>query len=109
MDLVLSDTDMENLSNVFMQHVEDCDSSSASKRMINNLFKKICEARKRPGCEYSIEISWGVSDIQSVRPDLSKNKCREVLDYLDRKHDANQGINWEVIEIVADKLYPPKD
>lgn len=109
MSLVLTDTDMKNLSNVFMQHVEDCDSSPAAKRMIDKLFRKICEARKRPGCEYTIEISWGVSDIQEVRPDLSKKKCREVLDYLDSKHDANQGINWEVIEIVADELFPPED
>lgn len=106
MDLVLSDKEVMELSCALQQHVEDCDSSPAAKRMVDNLFKKITDARLSPKAEYSIAIRWYISDVQDTRPDLSKKKCIDVLDYLDRNHDANQGINWEVIKIVADTLFP---
>lgn len=59
--------------------------------------------------EHYIDIRWYASDVQSVRPDLDLDKCAEVLDKLDRDHDANEGINWIVIQIVADMMFPEGD
>ena len=53
-----------------------------------------------------ISIKWHIDDVQSVRPNLTKIQASRVLEYLDRKHDANIGVNWEVIEIVSDMLFP---
>ncbi|CAN5425590.1 hypothetical protein BH10PSE19_BH10PSE19_04650 [soil metagenome] len=53
-----------------------------------------------------ITITWTSEDIKEVRPDLSDVQASKVLQYVDRKHDDNVGINWEVIEIVADDLFP---
>jgi hypothetical protein len=53
-----------------------------------------------------IAIKWQVEDVQSVRPDLSDDEAYEVLEYLEDNHDANIGINWEVIEYAADNLFP---
>jgi hypothetical protein len=49
---------------------------------------------------------WSVEDVQSVRPDLSDEQCREVLRQCGRDHDAEIGINWIVISTVADDLFP---
>lgn len=49
---------------------------------------------------------WGTGDVQSVRPDLTDDQAWEVLQKVERNHDANFGINWEVLECQADALYP---
>jgi hypothetical protein len=56
-----------------------------------------------------VAILWDIDDVKSVRPDLTDDQCMEVLDRCDNKHDANFGINWLVIEIHADYLFPAKE
>ena len=57
-----------------------------------------------------ITITWHVDDVLSVRPDLNKEQAREVLYELDHNHDANIGISWEVIDIIAEGMYErPED
>ena len=53
-----------------------------------------------------IAIVWGIGDIQSIRPDLDCEQSMQVLQYAKDKHDANKGINWNVLEIRADELFP---
>ena len=47
--------------------------------------------------EYYIELKWS-SDVLE--------ECKQVLDHADRNHDANEGINWTVLEVTADILFP---
>ncbi len=53
-----------------------------------------------------IALFWHIEDVQDRRPDLTDEQASAVLQHLKRKHDANIGINWEVIDIVADILFP---
>jgi hypothetical protein len=53
-----------------------------------------------------ISIKWHIDDVLSIRPDLTKSQASEVLEKLKENHDANIGINWEVIEIVSEMLFP---
>jgi hypothetical protein len=52
-----------------------------------------------------IAVIWCIEDVQSVRPDLSEDQCWEVLQLVERHHDANIGICWTTLEIVADMLF----
>lgn len=52
---------------------------------------------------------WYIEDVQNVRPDLDDDQAMEVLNMLEQEFDANNGINWEVIEYTAEALYPPKE
>ena len=52
-----------------------------------------------------ITISWSTEDVQSVRPDLTDEQAATVLDYVLDNHDANEGINWGVLENAADMLF----
>jgi hypothetical protein len=54
----------------------------------------------------SITILWQVDDVQAQRPDLTTAQCQEVLKALDHYHDASIGINWDVIDCVADECFP---
>ena len=54
---------------------------------------------------HCITISWAAEDVQSVRPDLDDEQAATVLDFVLDNHDANEGINWGVIECAADALY----
>ena len=49
---------------------------------------------------------WHIEDVQSVRPDLNDDQCIHVLEAMADWFDANDGINWEVIEMTAEQLYP---
>jgi hypothetical protein len=106
MDLVLNDGEMLELESVFMQYVEDCDSSYDAKNMVDNLWNKISRARRSPDDGYSVTFRWHVADVQTVRPDLDEKKCAEVLDYVKRYHDASLGISWGNIEAACDAVYP---
>ena len=55
-------------------------------------------------------ITWHPEDVQEIRPDLTNEQAQEVL-WLARKfHDANVGVNWDVLSIWAEQLYPePED
>lgn len=54
----------------------------------------------------SISIVWSIEDVQEVRPDLNDAQAYEVLKRVEEDHDASIGVNWEVLDIVADILYP---
>ena len=56
-----------------------------------------------------LSIRWHIDDVLSIRPDLTNDQARQVLLSLKHGHDANIGINWEVIEIVADYEFPRKE
>jgi len=49
---------------------------------------------------------WHIDDVQSVRPDLNDDQCVHVLDTMADWFDANDGINWNVITMTAEQLYP---
>jgi len=53
-----------------------------------------------------INCRWHIDDVKEVRPDLSDDQCREVLQTAKRRHDANIGINWEVLARWASDLFP---
>ena len=54
-----------------------------------------------------IAIFWGIDDIKAIRSDLTDDQCMQVLHACDQRHDAETGINWLVLEIRADDLFPP--
>lgn len=56
-----------------------------------------------------INIEWHVDDVLEQRPDLTKEQAKEVLQALKRYHDADVGINWEVIHYTADEIYPEEE
>lgn len=59
-----------------------------------------------------ITITWTVEDIKDrdhERDELTRNDCREILDILLRHHDANIGINWEIIDLEIDNFYTEKE
>jgi len=53
-----------------------------------------------------IAIFWYIDDVKNVRPDLNDEQCLKVLEQCERDHDAETGINWDVIEYHADDLFP---
>jgi hypothetical protein len=53
-----------------------------------------------------ITIKWHIEDVLSVNPNLTEKQASDVLQYVERNHDAEIGINWDVIEIACDTLFP---
>ncbi len=56
-----------------------------------------------------IAIIWDVEDVMQECKWLTEEQAYEVLHYLKRKHDANIGINWEVIQHWAEYLHPEEE
>ena len=53
-----------------------------------------------------IAVIWCMEDVQHVRPDLDDEQAWEVLEYAGSHHDADLGISWATLEILADELCP---
>ena len=48
---------------------------------------------------------WHIEDVKGcVDYDLTDDQAREVLHQADKYHDANEGINWLVLQTIADKV-----
>ena len=52
-----------------------------------------------------VAIGWVIEDVQSVRPDLTDDQARQVLQAVERNHDATIGINWDVLDYHAETLF----
>jgi hypothetical protein len=59
--------------------------------------------------ELSIAIVWHIDDVLQVRPELSREQAFEVLKQAKRYHDANVGINWEVLATHAEMLFAERE
>jgi hypothetical protein len=58
------------------------------------------------GENYNISLVWHVDDVLQQRPDLTLEQCIKVLDNIENNHDANYGVSWEIIDCVAEHLFP---
>ena len=52
-----------------------------------------------------IAVIWSIEDVQQVRPDLTDDQAWQVLVDVDRRNDAELGINWQTLEYVAELLF----
>lgn len=59
--------------------------------------------------ELSIAIVWHIDDVLEVRPDLSREQAFEVLKQAKENHDANIGINWDVLTDCAERLFAERE
>ena len=59
---------------------------------------------KRQGMTMKIAIEWGAEDVLSLDDSLSPDQVEDVLTYMERKHDANIGINWDFIQFCIDSV-----
>ena len=59
--------------------------------------------------ELSIAIVWHIDDVLEVRPDLSREQAFQVLKQAKENHDANIGINWDVLTDCAESLFAERE
>jgi len=52
---------------------------------------------------------WCIEDVHGLRPDLTDDQAWDVLQQVKRKYDAEFGICWLTLEIIADLLYPERN
>ena len=57
------------------------------------------------GLPDTIRVEWHFEDVQSVRPRLTNNQARLVLQRAKSYHDAQIGINWDVLATTADDMF----
>lgn len=51
-----------------------------------------------------IALVWGIADIQNIRPGVTDEVALKVLQQAERRHNAEEGINWVVLENHLDEL-----
>ena len=87
-----------------------------------SLVNKIMESIK-PAVEQMVEkefadccmVSWHVEDIHCCIEDremdveVSDKEAAEILEWIERKHDANIGVNWDVIEYYIEEFVKERD
>lgn len=54
---------------------------------------------------WQIAAIWSIEEVQAIRPDLDQDQAWDVLQATSRYHDANIGINWDVLGCHAEMLF----
>ena len=67
------------------------------------------ESRKLPRKSRVLEVPWHIEDVYNIREDLPPLQCAEVLEAVGDHHDAEIGVNWEVLSFWAEELFPEKE
>jgi len=58
----------------------------------------------------SISITWHIDDVRALCDGrITDEQCREVLAMADNHHDANIGINWDVLRVYIDAVLEEGD
>ncbi len=53
----------------------------------------------------SISIIWHIDDVRMAFDNpITDDQCREVLRRVDKWHDCNIGVNWEVLSSYAEQI-----
>ena len=52
---------------------------------------------------------WHISDVQEDHDWLTDDQAREVLGWMEKYHDANIGINWDVIDYWIDEIVKERE
>jgi hypothetical protein len=53
-----------------------------------------------------VAVVWSTEDVLGVRPHLTEDQAWDVLARCERIHDCNYGFTWDLLESVADDMYP---
>lgn len=53
-----------------------------------------------------LAVLWQIDDVLSIRPDLTEEQAWEVLRAVRGNHDANIGVNWDVLHFHVADLFP---
>ena len=53
-----------------------------------------------------IAITWHIDDVKHIRPDLTDEQSMDVLCEVKRRHDADMGVSWTTLKVVAENLFP---
>ena len=52
----------------------------------------------------TLTTEWWLEDVLSLDDSLSEEQAKEVLRMVDENHDANFGVNWDVLQFWIDEL-----
>ena len=57
---------------------------------------------------------WVIADVKTLtdgtfKMPLTDDECLSVLDLMAEHHDANQGLNWDVMQYCIEELYPNRE
>jgi hypothetical protein len=98
-------------SRMVIERWERGDLAEAARACADAFAQATGEAVPEPGnaLPADLSIGWSVEDVRDLRPDLSDGQSREVLRFVEDRHNASVGITWDVIEEAADELFPPPE
>ena len=77
--------------------VNDSHSAAEHKGIVSGLNTLIEHLEEVDNSHEKIFITWGVEDVLSLDPNLTREECLEVLELAEHYHDANYGINWDTL------------
>lgn len=66
----------------------------------------MAQVEKNAEGKWVLYSEWHVEDVINQCPWVNEDQAVEVLEAVADNHDANIGINWDVIEMWAEHLFP---
>ena len=91
-------------------HIEDMIEALTENGVIEDSKEAKEQAKEVLDCYWTdrIAVVWHVCDIvdraEEIGEDITENQALNVLEWLLQEHDANDGINWDVIDSALYKV-----
>lgn len=67
---------------------------------------KAIDPNYKVSTDSAITLIWTVSDVLSLRPDLTMKDAMEVLSYVKGRYNPNRGVTWTTVKTMADYMFP---
>jgi len=106
---------VDKIGQVIMKMNREHDSTPLTPSYRDDLAKEIVELYNKAHSPSFLLLSWCTEDVIDRANDIeyeheiTEEQAIEILAMLDDAHDANVGINWEIIDIVTQQYFDEKE
>ena len=90
-------------------HIDGMVNALVSSGAVQKIDHHLAEAVLRHYLRDRLVRYWHIDDVFELAPYLSDDEARQVLAHVDETHDANVGINWDVLEAAIEYLNFKRD
>lgn len=97
--------DRKTLHLALEEYIRNSFSDQEEEQYLLNLYNRVSDIEDYKKLNKDeMSITWCVEDIWGIDDSLTKEQCREVLESAKQGHDANIGINWNVLGYHIDRV-----
>ena len=102
---MIQDVDLYDKAIDMLSSLEEDITGEVRDILMNDIHDILMRVTMQFNPHEQIALIWSVEDVQTIRDDLTEEQAMDVLNVVERRHDADIGVNWDTLEYWIDELY----